>query len=373
MPNSILFIRSFTPDFDGKFNKYQQALGIQGIDWSFLGWDRSGENFRSKYTDKCFLYPKKAPLGGGFKNVFNIVLWNIHIANFIIKHRKSIKTLHIIDFDSAIFAYPIGKFLKKQVIFDVYDKYTSMRKLPHFLKKIADTYESFMIKNADITILADSNRLKQHGIKSTPENLLILENVPSNIKLTESSTGRKSNDKNISINYFGVLEKNNRGLEDISKAVLNLPNYELHVTGYGELEAFFKSLSNNYPDKIKYYGPKNTLEGLSIAKNADIMLGLYYKHVPNHLFAAPNKYYEHLMLGKPLLTTTGTPPGIKIQEYGTGWAISEGSDNIERQLSSISLEDIQIKSSRARSLWESNYNNYFDEAYVALYTSKLEF
>lgn len=369
MIGDVLFIRSFTPDFDGKFNKYQQALSDENISWFFLGWDRSGK-FESKYNQNSFLYRKKALIGGGWRNIFNIICWNWFAATFLFKHRDDIKVLHIIDFDSAIFTFPLAKLLKKKVVFDVYDKYTSARNFPPIISKFIDFYEKKIIENANTTILADEIRLEQHKI-SHSNNILILENIPITFDEKENTSTNPPVLKR-KIGYLGILEKSHRGLEDMVNVTLMSKNIELHVVGTGALEEFFLLSSINNPDKIFYYGPKSSQDGLKIMSSMDIILGFYYRSVPNHLFAAPNKYYEHLMLGKPMLTTIGTPPGHKVTHYNTGWAIEEGYMNIQELLNSLTDNDIKIKGNNSFILWKNKYSNYFLNYYVEKYTKKIK-
>lgn len=371
MKCDVLFIRSFTPDFDGKFHKYQQALSEKNTSWHFLGWDRNGK-FVSKYTDKVSLYRKKGLLGGGWKNIINIILWNLFIVKYMYINRKNFTSVHIIDFDSAILAFPMAKILRKNIIFDVYDKYTSMRSFPKFLKLIIDKYERWMLENSDLAILADESRLEQHSI-SFQDNLLILENVPKQIELSPSILGLKQDPNQLFIGYFGVLEKDNRGLEDVVEAVLKLESWVFHVAGYGELEEFFREISEKYPAKVKFYGSQTSIDGLGIMNNMDVLLGLYYRNVPNHLYAAPNKYFEHLMLGKPLLTTIGTPPGNKVVESDTGWAIEEGVLSLHRILSCIDSRYLYEKGLNAQRIWGNHFQNYFYIKYVREYAEKRVF
>lgn len=367
MKIDVLFIRSFTPDYDGKFHKYQQALSDSGLSWSFLGWDRSG-GFVSKFDKQSIFYRKKSLIGGGWRNLFNILKWNIFAAYHIWKNRNNTKVVHIIDFDSAIFTFPLAKVLKKKIIFDVYDKYTSMRSFPSILKRIIDCYERKMLLTADLAILADECRFQQHDLKQQ-ENMIVLENVPKTQEVFNDAITIKRNPDNFVLGYFGVLERNNRGLEDTVNAIIDLPNWEFHVAGYGELDMFFTEMAQRYPNKIKYYGAQDSFNGLTIMKQSDLMLGLYYKNVPNHLYAAPNKYFEHLMLGKPLLTTEGTPPGHKVFKFNTGFCIEEKANCIYDVLDNIN--DMNILGCNAKKIWVDNYREYYNINYVGIYMSHI--
>lgn len=368
----ILYIRSYIPDVDGKFNKYKQAVEDNHLKWAFLGWDRTG-TFTSKFKDNTYLYKRKSSLGGGWKNILNILLWNIYICTFLLKNKKKYDIYHIIDFDSAILAFPLLKILNKKIIFDVYDKYTSMRKFPYTLQKTIDLYENYIIKHSNLSILADESRVRQHNI-TLENNIIILENIPMNISVpANKSTPLNSDDNNTRdkmIGYFGVLEKNNRGLEDMVNSVINSEGWVFHIAGYGELSEYFQEQARKNPNKIKFHGPKKPNEGLLLMSQMDLLLGLYYKNVPNHLFAAPNKYFEHLMLGKAFLTTEGTPPGEKTILHNTGWSITEGYESLYKTLNKITNTNLNNYSLHARKLWKNKYSNYYTTHYAQEYITR---
>lgn len=363
----IFFIRSFIADFDGKIQKYFSALKTANIQFHYVGWSR-GNVTKTNNKDETF-YQRKAPLGNGIKNIYNILLWNLFIFSTLIKNRKKIKVVHAIDFDSGLSTWLFCILFKKKFIFDVYDKYTDVRKFPQKLITLIDKLEIYLINKSDLTILADENRYGQHGLPISNRNIIVLENVPSvsnisNIILKEISS-------NINIGYFGVLEANNRGLEDLALTIQKHPNIFLHVVGYGPLSDFMNKISKNH-ENIIFYGSKTAEEGLNIMKEMDILVGMYYKTVKNHLFAAPNKYYEHLMLARPLLTTIDTPPGKKVLEHDTGWAIEEGQDTLDSWLKSLNNhEEIVTKAFNAGELWKIKYSNYFHKYYEGLYINRI--
>src|SRR5690606_16441899 len=119
------------------------------------------------------------------------------------------------------------------------------------------------------------------------------------------------------IGYFGVLEPRHRGLEDLLSVAAGRTDVELHFAGYGGLEETVASFASKYPN-IHYHEPMDSSAGLSLMAQMHVIAGLYYLSVPNHAFAAPNKYFEHLMLGRGLLTNENTAPGRKVQALSTG-------------------------------------------------------
>lgn len=364
----IFFVRSFIADFDGKIQKYFSALKSAGIPFHYIGWAR-GYAKKNDNESETF-YQRKAPLGGGMKNIYNLILWNFFVFFTLIKNRKKIDVVHAIDFDSGLSAWFFCFFFKKKFVFDVYDKYTDVRKFPEILINLIDKLEVFLIKKADLTILADENRYAQHELPASVPNVMVLENVPSISNITNSALEVIKSE--INIGYFGVLEPNNRGLEDLLNAIKKYPDIILHVVGYGPLAEFIRENSENNQN-IRFYGSKTAEEGLQIMKNMDILAGMYYKTVKNHLFAAPNKYYEHLMLARPLLTTEGIPPGQKVILNDTGWAIEEGEESLSVWLQSLSDHDVIIrKAGNAGKLWNTKYINYYLDYYKSQYVNKIQ-
>ena len=118
---------------------------------------------------------------------------------------------------------------------------------------------------------------------------------------------------------------------------------------------------------IIFYGNISNREALSLMENAHVILGFYYLSSPNHRYAAPNKYFEHLLIGRPLLTTTGTPPGDKVSTYNSGWAIDEGISALDKWWSNFTWNDACKKGGNATAIWSKNYADYFEKTLLKTY------
>src|SRR5690606_35671055 len=147
------FVRSFIPDVDGKINKYFSVLDREGIPWHFLGWCRGVEPKAD--TSRETYYRREGVLGGGISNALGLFLWGIFVFLWLARNRAQIKVVHAVDFDSAWPAFLFCLFFRKNLIFDVYDKYTAVRKFPKCLASIVDRAETGIIKRSHLVILAD--------------------------------------------------------------------------------------------------------------------------------------------------------------------------------------------------------------------------
>ncbi len=357
----IFFVRSCLASYDSRIHKYFQCLQNAGLSFKFVGWRRGDDNY-SPQNDEI-IYLLNGRLGGGWRNLYSLIKWNFFLFFTLVSHRKEIKIVHVVDLDSAFVCNIFCRIFRKKIIFDIYDKYTAVRNIFGIVGRIVDSIELSIAKSADLTILAGLTRYRQLGLDKLPSNFIVLENVPAAQIAKEMMP---QNFDKIRLGYFGVLEPYHRGLEDLMSVVSVNPDFELHVAGYGglldEVNKYVKSFSN-----IHYHGILNSKNGLKLMSEMHVIIGMYYLSVPNHYYASPNKYYEHLMLGRGLLTTRGTSPGEGVRENGTGWAIAEGQEAISVWLKQLNSDSINAAGEAAHAVWVKQYIDYFQKSYNELY------
>lgn len=360
----VFFLRSQLPNTDSRLQRYLLAVQECKKPYRIIGWDREGMA-SDEMPGEYILYSKYAKIGDGAKNIVNLIWWNLFLIRTLWKYRRSITTIHAIDFDTIISGFIICKFFGKKLIVDIYDKYSDTRNVSGVVKRIIDKIELFVCKKANVLILPDSCRLEQLGLPSSYP-AVILENVPIVPGFNKNSA--VLSDQPLVFSYVGILEEKNRGLEHLLNVISVNPQAMLLVAGDGPLKKSVADFAQRNKNII-FYGAVNQKDALEIMQRSHIIVGMYYKTVKNHLYASPNKYYEHLYLGKALLTTTGTPPGSKVLLNNTGFVIGETENDIQDLISNFSVEDFRIKCNNATLVWEKSYKDYrifFQETYCNL-------
>lgn len=351
--SGIIFIRSQLPQNDSRLQRYVNILKKSNHSYLLIGWDR--KNTTSKQNQNEILYKKSALIGGGVKNIFHLVTWNIFIFKTLFKYRKQYQNIHAIDFDTILPALFFKFLFKKRLIFDIYDKYTDARKMPSVVSFFIDKIEYYSCFFSDKLILPDECRIKQLKLKNNI-NPLIIENVP----FSEIITKEMKNKYPIVLSYVGILESKHRGLENLISAVKKYPQkIILNIAGDGELKEYIEFECKNVKN-INYFGPVKYDKALEIMLNSHIIVGMYYKTIKNHLYASPNKYYEHLFLGRPLLTTIGTPPGKKVNKFNTGFVLNENKSCLLEFFDKLNLDECIEFGLNAKNLWEKKYLNYWE-------------
>lgn len=356
----IFFLRSYILRTDSRLLRYIHVCQSKNLSRHVVCWDKKHTEIDQSGVT---YYRLSAIIGGGILNIVSLIRWNLFLFIQLFRSRKSIVVVHAIDFDTMLPALVFCKLFKKRFIFDVYDKYTDTRGFSGVVARIIDWLENIGCGQADLLLLPDECRIKQMGIKHE-RNLLIIENVP--VFSGQPTAIEIGAEGKLKLAYVGTLEPENRGIEDLMMAVSRRPNVSLEIAGVGPVSELCEEFSRKF-ENINFHGPVTPEEAMVIMGESHIIVGMYYLTVPNHKFAAPNKYYEHLALGRPLLTTKGTPPGEKVTELGSGWAISEGEASIAQFLEKVSASEVFQKGERARSAWLAHYANYFNDVLLEEY------
>lgn len=363
----ITFVRAFLPQLDSRMNKYVRIVKQQGNTVSFIGW-RKGDAQVKDIGDPLFLFNKAARLGAGWRNALALATWNIYLIRTLFKLRKETSVVHAVDLDSGLAAYIFCRLTRKPLIFDIYDHYADTRSIKGFPRKIICAVERYLAKHSDLSLLADESRYRQHGLQPA-DNILVIENVPD-VTITPKPFDI-SKDTPLRLGYFGVFEPQHRGLEKLIDSFSGRSDIELHFGGYGQLAPTIISAAKQHSN-IYHHGPLSHAQGLELMATMHCIIGFYYLSIPNHRYAAPNKYYEHLLLGRPLLTNIGTPPGDRVSKDESGWSIDETTEALHAWYQSVAAADIIKRGKKAHEIWDLRYKDYSSRTLGGLYYSKLK-
>ena len=356
----ILFLRTSEINIDTRLLRYSKALEQAGIEHAAAYWDR-GDGVGEAPFIPSFRFVRHLSYHSRLATALCLVQANLHFIVTLWRKRHEIAMVHAVDLDSAISAWLMNRLAGLPYVYDIYDHYADSRGLGKAVRGWLDHIEKSIIAHAECTILADKARTAQHS-PIPEERLLVVENVPSvSFDFLCQSVPKRKTDR-LRIGYLGTLEARHRGLEDLIDVVESNSGLELEIAGCGGLDSYCAAAAARCSRIIKHPALPHE-QGLTILRGCDIMAGLYYTSAPNHRFAAPNKYFEHLLLGMPLLTSKGTPPGAKVAEHDTGWAVDDSPDAIAAMLAEA-LTDRQAlvrKGQNAAHLWRERYADYFEQ------------
>jgi glycosyltransferase involved in cell wall biosynthesis len=202
---------------------------------------------------------------------------------------------------------PVGLKLKrigKKVIYDAHEdvprQINNKSWIPKILRslisKIFEIYENYIVRRLDYVIAATSfiaNRFKAMGVKS-----IVINNYPI---LAEFNKPIDWSLRKNECCYCGGLTRL-RGIKEIVEAV-GLSKHELHLCGEFESNKFENKIRDLPGFKyIKYYG---LLDRKSVKKVFNISkIGIVtFLLAKNHIDAQPNKMFEYMAAGIPVIAS----------------------------------------------------------------------
>jgi hypothetical protein len=366
----VYFLRSADVTIDSRLRRYQLALEQQGRRVRSVFWHRGGPG-KSDTTPSTIRYVTRTGFGQRQATMFAFAFFNVFLFRNLWRNRKNVAVVHAVDLDTVLPAALFARMTGIPLVFDLYDSFIDSRAITGPLRSVLDRLERWAIRQARLVIIADPTRVAQHP-PIPDDKLLVIENVPA-VQAPLDPKPSRSSSAVLRLGYMGTLEAYGRGIEDLCDAVEMLPFVTLDIVGTGALESAITERVARC-SRIKFHGPKYHAEGLEIMRTTDILVGLYYTFIPNHAFAAPNKYYEHLLLGMPMLTSLYTPPGAKVTANGTGWAVADNKAAIIKALTEAHQHPALVSQygATAKQLWQKDYAQYFEHAIAGSYCERID-
>lgn len=364
----ILLIRD-NECFEPRVKNYLRYFESHNIPYRVVAWNRNGT---AKPDENIIFYQRRAEYGKRIANIPNKIGWMLFAMKEIWRNRKECDAIHACDIDGILPALLVGKITGKKVIFDIFDWISSLTG-KGIVYRFVEFLQNFCYKHSDAVILCEEERKAQ--AKATNKNVLIIPNIPDGKVAFDSETLEKTaadlRGYNYVVSYVGVFDRD-RGLDNLLEVVSKCPSIKLNIAGFGVLDDLIRDYAGRF-DNISYWGRVDYSVGQAIQKNSSLIYAMYHLTSPLHKFAAPNKYYESLMLGVPMITTENTLVGSKVAKHDTGFVLDETPDSLMALLQSKGLsEQIALKKSRCSKTWDAVYKNYYENYMSAQYMKFVE-
>lgn len=359
----IILLRSTGVMPDPPVEKMANTLSDLGYEVKILAWDREAV-YRERTSRKQLLdvevdiihFGIPAKYSGGLKNLKALALFEMRVLLWLLRHHKEYDAVHAFDFDTGFAALLGCRIYGKKLIYHVLDYYIEGHILGcKILNPIIEFFEIHVINTADATVICTEKRKEQIN-KAKPKKLYVIHNTPEAMTVPNNSFRLMGEHSKAKIAYVGVLTRM-RLLKETVNTVAGMENVEMHIGGFGEYEDWMREAAEKY-DNIFFYGKLQYADTLSLENQCDIMIAAYDPSIRNHKYSAPNKFYESLMLGKPIIMAQDTGYDDVISENDIGVLAEYSQEGIRKAIETLKARCAEWPEmgQRAKQLYRDAYS-----------------
>lgn len=260
---------------------------------SVLGWNREGISTEdiNKYSVPVSLFGIRAPFGRPTVILYYPLYWTWIFFRLLLK-RPSV--VHSVDLDTLLPSVLYKLIARKRLVYDVHDRFGGYVPSKHkALQNAINWIEELLSKQADVLITVSEK--VQQTFRSHPEKCEVIMNFSEDYKMKTS----KSKDGVLTLVYTGLILKD-QGLDIAMSAICGLKNVRLVLAGrIGDKELLDEMLQ--LPN-VNYLGLLERAKSLELEANSDAMVVLYDLQYKKNQLSSPNKIFEAMMCGIPLIT-----------------------------------------------------------------------
>lgn len=336
---------------DQRVHKTAQVLHEQGYDVLLVGRKLKSSKempYRDYKVKRVKLWFEK---GVFFYANFNI--WNFFFLLF-----NKVNVLHSNDLDTLLPNFLVSKIKNIPLVYDSHEYFTGVPEIQHkkVVKAVWQTIESFVFPKLKNVYTVNETIAKIYSEKykvavGVVRNVPILKQEEINVNILPS--------ENVIV-YQGALNID-RGLEEIILAMNYLDDVKLIIIGGGDVENdLIKLVSTNHlENKVIFKGKIKYDEMMSITKTATIGISIEKSTNDNYKYCLPNKLFDYLHVGVPVLVSNIEEIANVINKYKVGCFIENHEPkHIAAKLKQVLADKNQLLIWKQNSLKAKNECNW---------------
>ncbi|MCS3901416.1 glycosyltransferase family 4 protein [Methanococcus voltae] len=324
---------------DPRIIKEAKALNEAGHNITIVAWDRDCKNpsETTKEGIEIIRIPVKASYGSMKDFIKNLPLF--YKKAYKILKKLDFDAIHTHDFDTAFLGYVIKKQGKKNTnktnpikwVYDIHDLYESfIEKNNPNLAKLISKMDVILMKNADDLIVVNEKFINLIDERINDKKVLgkikIVRNTINPPKITLKSPADKPD---FMVFYGGVLSKTRYIMEMIN--ICEELDIKMTIAGMGVLENEIIAHSKESKN-IRFLGKLPHDKLLDEMNNYSLNFAIYDPVIRNNQLATPNKLFESMCMGIPIIVTKGSVMGDIVEKNNCGLTVDFDEKSVKEAI-----------------------------------------
>jgi glycosyltransferase involved in cell wall biosynthesis len=237
--------------------------------------------------------------------------------------------IHANDLDTLLPAWLVAGLRRKMLVYDTHEYFTGVPELQTrpFVRKIWEFIEGVIFPRLKRIITVNDSIASLYRKRYNIDNIQVMRNIPSaHVEIV-------SNPSFISIfppGKFRIILQGNginvdRGAEEAVEMMKHLTDAVLVIAGNGDvIETLKKSVDHNkLNDRVIFMPRMPYNELLGLTQICDLGLTLDKDTNINYRFSLPNKLFDYLRAGIPVLASDLIEVRHIVTTFQTGWILEK--------------------------------------------------
>jgi glycosyltransferase involved in cell wall biosynthesis len=299
---------------------------------------------RNRRIWRVVLFGRRLPDKGFFKAI-KLLEWMVRIACKFFREPVLCVNCH------SLSVLILGVFFKRlrhvKVIYDTHELETETQLTTGIRRPLAKLLERGLIRQVHATIVVNDSIAEWYQRKYRLANVYTVKNIPDTRMMDLSAPYDLRErfavpaDGTLYI-YNGILAEG-RGIEILIKVFSQLGTTS-HIVfmGYGPFEEWIKDCCQRYGN-IHFHTAVKPNEIIAYSRTADIGVSLIEDVSLSYRYCLPNKVFEYILGGLPILVSDLPEMGRLVERYECGWKVAADEKALMTTITGISTEQIKQK------------------------------
>jgi glycosyltransferase involved in cell wall biosynthesis len=374
-PATVLMLLTNAYDPDPRVREEALSLVAFGCQVRLLAWDRERKAPASECMEgievrRVFL---SSAHGRGNTQLF-FYAW-LYLKMLWRGWRTSFDAVHCHDLDTLPLGFLLGKLKRKPIIYDAHESFPDMLEgsVHRTVQRGLVWLENALIRHIDVLITV-GEKLRRHFAERGTRRSVVVGNWKRLEDFSRSESQNLEVRRRLGIPSGALVVVcitqllKDRKIEELLQAAADCPNVYIILGGKGVLQGLVEQAATANP-RILFVGFASGKQIADYTCAGDVVYYGFDPENPNARYSAPNKLFEALAAGRPVVTgdfgeiaevVRQAECGIVLSRYSVE-EISQALKTLENQTVSNQMASNARRRGRGEMNWERAEEVLFDE------------
>ena len=349
--------------FDQRVQKMAAAVSSLGCEITIVG----------RHLDDCCNSGSVPYMTKRFRMIFKkgflfYKFINIRLFLYLLFHKSDLLVAN--DLDTLLPNYLVSKLKRIPLIYDSHEYFTGMPEIQNrpFVKWVWTTIEKLIFPHLKYVMTVSDSVACQYEKEYSIKPVVVRNCARSSDEIKPLSR----NEMGVPEDYILLILQGgginiDRGGEELIEAVSRLEKVFLIIAGSGDVIDILKekSIELNSFDRIRFIRKLPWVEMMRYTKSADAGLSLDKDTNPNYHFSLPNKLFDYISAGIPVLASDLPEVNKIITDQGCGIVIpSVTTEEIIKTIIKLRDDRILLNNLRLNAVSASESLNWGKESEI---------